>query len=217
MKKLLMTVTVCAMFAGASPISAQRALGFRAGVSIADLSIDVGDVAPDLSTRTGFLVGAYMDIPLNSSLFFQPGFGLTQKGAEISADEGTVGLHIDYLEIPLLLKYAFPTSGAVGVHLMAGPVVAIELSCDLSIEAEGFSADVACDAGGEEDVEITTRSPDFGVLLGGGVSFPMGGVRLTAEGFYNIGMTNILEDAGVNDSAKNRALYLTAGVAFPIG
>jgi hypothetical protein len=218
MKRFLIAVaavTVCTAFADTSPLSAQRALGFRAGASIADLSIEVNDdVAPDLSSRTGFIVGAYMDIPLNSSLFFQPGFGLTQKGAKINDDDDTFELRLDYLEIPLLLKYAFPTSGSVGFHLMAGPALAWELTCRVGIEAEGFSDDVDC---GEEDVEIETKSIDFGVLLGGGVSFPMGGVRLTAEGFYNIGMSNILDDAGVEDSAKNRALYLTVGVAFPIG
>lgn len=217
MKKMLIVFGVAATLAAAAPLSAQRALGFRAGASLANLSLDVSGEEPDLSSRTGFHVGAYMDIPLSGNLFFQPGFGLTQKGAEISADEGTIGLHIDYLEIPLLFKYAFPTSGSLGVHVMGGPALAFELSCDISLEAEGFSADFACDEGDAEDVEIGTKSFDVGALLGGGVSFPMGGVRLTLEGFYNLGLANIVDDAADDETAKNRALYLTAGVAFPVG
>lgn len=217
MKKLLIVFGVAATLAAAAPLSAQRALGFRAGASLANLSIDASGEEPDLSSRTGFLVGAYMDIPLSGNLFFQPGFGMTQKGAEISEDEGTFGLHLDYLEIPLLLKYAFPSSGSLGVHLMAGPALGFELSCNVSFEAEGISADVACDEGEEQDIEIATKSFDVGALLGGGISFPMGGVRLTIEGFYNMGLTNLLEDASDDDSAKNKAIYLTGGVAFPVG
>lgn len=211
-----------AVFA-AQPLLAQTTFGFKAGASISDLSFDTDEVAPDLESRVGILLGATVDVPLASGLWFQPGLSFVQKGAEITGEfeggeEVTVALDLDYVEMPLLLKYVFPTTGSLGVHLFAGPALAFEVGCKVGLASEGIDVSIDCDQGEDEGFEVTTKSFDLGALVGGGVSVPMGGASLLFEASYNFGLANIADtDEGEDDSVKNRALYLSAGIAFPMG
>lgn len=204
----------------AEPTAAQMKLGIRAGATISDLSIDTEGVGPDLDSRSGLALGAYLDIPLSGGLYFQPGIGLAQKGAKLSdtveGEEISLGINLDYIEVPLLFRYAFPTSGSLGVHLLAGPALSFESGCGLAIEGEGVSIDIDCDQGAEEDFEVDTESFDFGAMFGGGITFPLGGVTGTLEALYNLGLANIAGGEG-EDTSKNRAFYLTAGIQIPIG
>lgn len=221
MRKFATGLGVLLAVVAAQPASAQVALGFRAGASVSDLSLEAEGMEPDLDSSTGFLVGAFLDVPLSGNLFFQPGLQYVQKGAEMNenfeGEDFTFGIELTYVEVPLLLKYVFPTGGAVGVHLFGGPALGFETGCEIGIEGGGFDASVDCDEGAaEEDIEIDTKSFDFGALFGGGVSFQAGPGSLLVEGGYNLGLANLADDAGDDSSAKNRAFYVTAGYAFPI-
>lgn len=202
------------------PASAQVSLGFRGGASISDFSLESDEVAPDLDSSTGLLLGAFVDVPLATNLSFQPGLQYVQKGAEVSAVEDgmevSLGIDLAYLEIPLLLRYAFPTDGPVGVHLFAGPALGFEASCEVGVEGGGFRASFDCDQGEEVDFAFDTKSLDVGALFGGGLSFEAGPGALLVEGSYNLGLTNLAEDADEGESVKNRAFYVTAGYTFPI-
>jgi hypothetical protein len=206
---------------GGQPLAAQTTFGFKAGMSVSDLSVDTDGVSPDLESKAGVLLGATVDVPLASGLWFQPGLSYVQKGARITgeADGGeviTVTLGLDYLEVPLLLKYAFPTTGSLGVHLFAGPALAFEVGCELGVATEGVDVSIDCDEGDAQDVEIATKSFDLGALVGGGVSVPMDNVSLLFEASYNFGLANVADSEG-DDSLKNRAFYISAGVALPLG
>ncbi len=201
--------------------SAQMELGVRVGVTVSDISLDSDGIEPAFDSRSGFNLAAYLDVPLGGGLSFQPGLGFTQKGAELNDDiegeEVSLGLHLDYLEVPLLFRYAFPTTGSLGVHLLAGPALAFESGCSLVVEGEGASVEIDCDeTGAEDDFEVDTESFDFGAMFGAGLAFPLGGVTGTVEALYNVGLRDVGGDGG-DESAKNRALYLTAGIRIPIG
>lgn len=220
MSKTIVGIAVLLLFAVARPVSSQVTLGVRAGASLSDLSVDTEGVAPDLDSRTGFVFGGFADVPLTPSLSFQPGLQYAQKGAEVSGEEEgeevTVGIHLDYVEIPLLLKYTLPTTGSLGFNLYGGPALALEVGCELAFQSAGFGADVDCDQGAEADFEIETTSFDVGALFGGGIAAPLGPGSLLVEVFYNVGLANVFESAG-DDTIKNRAFYVTAGVGFPVG
>lgn len=220
MRALATAFALSLALAVSQPLSAQMDIGFRAGASIADVSLDTEGVGPDLSTTTGFVGGVFLDIPLTSNLYFQPGLGFAQKGAEVSDDfegeEVTFGVNLDYIEVPLLLKYAFPTSGSLGVHVYGGPALSFETTCEFSFESDEFGADVACDAEGS-DLELTTKSFDLGAMFGGGIAFPVGRASILVDAFYNLGLTNIDDNAEGDDSLKNRAIYITGGVSIPLG
>lgn len=205
----------------AESAAAQMTLGLRAGATVSDLSLDSEGIEPEFDSRRGFTIGAYLDMPLSGGLFFQPGIGFAQKGAklndEVDGEDVSLGINLDYIEVPLLFRYAFATTGALGVHVLAGPALAFESGCALAIEGEGASIEIDCDqTGSEDDFEVDTESFDIGAMFGGGITFPLGGVTGTVEALYNLGLRNIAGGDG-GDSSKNRAFYVTAGIQIPIG
>lgn len=208
------------IFIAAEPAAAQTKLGIRGGATISEISVDSDGVEPEFDSRTGLTLGAYLDIPLSGGLSFQPGIGLAQKGAKLSdtvdGEEVSLGINLDYIEVPLLFRFAFPTSGSLGVHLLAGPALAFEVGCGLAFEGEGASLDIDCDQGGEEDFEVDTESFDYGAMFGAGITFPLGGMTGTLEALYNLGLANIAGGDG-EDTSKNRTIYLTAGIQIPLG
>ncbi len=220
MRALAVCLAAALLFASADVASGQISLGVRVGATLSDISVDSDGIEPEFDSRTGFSLGAYLDLPLSGNLFFQPGIGLAQKGAKLTEEEQgeeiSLGINLDYVEMPLLFRYAFSTTGALGVHLLAGPALAFESSCTVKLEADGLDIEADCDQAGDEDIEVDTESFDFGAMFGGGVSFPLGGVRGTLEALYNVGLKNV---AGGDDSdtSKNRAFYLMAGLRIPIG
>lgn len=222
MRTLFAVLAVALVFFGATPATAQVEFGFRPGLTIADVSLDTDGVEPDFDTRTGFVAGIFLEVPLSANLSFQPGLSYAQKGAGVSesfeGEDFNFGVELDYIEAPLLLKYAFPTTGSVGVHLYGGPALAFESSCKLAFEGEGVEASVDCDAEGS-DIQFDTKSFDVGAMLGAGVSFPVGArATFLVDAFYNFGLTSILDDPENEDnSLKNRTFYGTVGVSFPMG
>ena len=214
-------IALALMSLAAHPVSAQVSIGGRIGASISDLSVDTRDVPPDLDSKTGLVVEAFADIPLSPGLSFQPGIQYAQKGASATdtseGQEFTLELSFDYVEVPLLLRYAFPTTGALGVSLYGGPSLAFEASCEVTLQGTSVTLTIGCDEGGQQGVEVNTKSFDLGVLFGGGISVPAGPGRLTVDVSYDMGLTNISSDAQDDESVKNRAFYITAGMALPVG
>jgi hypothetical protein len=76
----------------------------------------------------------------------------------------------------------------------------------------GISASFDC-----EEIELETKSVDFGLVPGAGVGFPVGRAKIVVGGRYDLGLTSINDVEGDDESVKNRAWQFMAGVAFPIG
>jgi hypothetical protein len=132
-----------------------------------------------------------------------------QKGGK-GSDEGVdVTFKLDYIEVPLLLKYTF---GAVDAgarpHLYLGPAIAFKMSCKFAGESEGVGLDFDCEDFSDFG-EI--KSTDFGGIVGAGVNIRdfLLGVR------YELGFTKIAEsvDTGTED-IKNSTISFYLGYAF---
>lgn len=191
-------------FAGVQQAAAQQNMvGVKGGFVAAELS---GDLEDALSSRTGLGFGAFLQVMVGPNWSIQPEALYLAKGA--SEDGGDGEVKVNYLQIPVLVQYHLPTPG-VSPRLFAGPSLAFELGCD--IEEDGDSA--SCD-----DLGISTKSADFGVVFGAGVDIPAGGVVVTLDGRYDLGVTNISDEAEEFEiDIKNRAWEFFAGVGFPFG
>ena len=197
---LLLTLTM------AVPASAQTILSLRGGVNFASLS---GDDVEGLDSRTGIHVGAAVLFPLSETLGLQVGGLYSQKGAEASEGGVTAAIELGYFEVPVLLRYAFPSGGAASFHLLAGPSVGFEVGCTISGSSGSESASIDC-----SDAELDTKSVDFGLTGGLGLDFQASeSVIITVDGLYGLGLANIAQDG----DAKNRVFMLQAGVGFPLG
>ena len=73
---------------------------------------------------------------------------------------------------------------------------------------------IDCD---DSEFEIEVKDVDFGAMAGAGLHIGVtGNLSLVVEGFYNLGLTNI-DDSGDEDTVKNRAIYVLAGLSFSVG
>jgi hypothetical protein len=140
------------------------------------------------------------------------------RGADIEALPGVgevaalgPGSHarteLDYIELPLLLKYSLPTEG-VRPYLIAGPSLGIRL------DATGVTKFGTAPEEREsiEDLETT----DWSLMAGAGLGANVGSACVFAEAVYALGLTDLNEDARAG-SGQNRGLQLRAGVTLRLG
>lgn len=201
-KILVMTAALFAFaFAGAQQaVAQQNMVGVKGGFLSSELS---GDIEDDLARRSALGLGAFLQVMVAPNVSIQPEALYLMKGASEDAGDGEV--EVDYLQVPVLVQYHIPAVG-VSPRIFAGPSLAFELGCDIS--EDGSSA--SC-----EDSGTNTKSADFGLVFGGGVDIPAGGVVVTLDGRYDLGVTNIADEEGIE--VKNRSFQFFAGVGFPFG
>ena len=114
---------------GATGLAAQTTLGLHAGASIATLG---GSDVSDASSRTGLNVGAALTFDLSPNLGLQLGAGYVQKGATATEQGVSIEFALDYIEVPLLLRIAVPTTGTITPHFLVGPALGIKTKCEAS-------------------------------------------------------------------------------------
>lgn len=203
-------------------LSAQASVGFRGGLSMASVS---GDDVEDLTSTTGVNIGAFVNFPVSDIVSIQVGAGFAQKGAEeddeaVSIDAFPTKIRVNYVEVPLLLKIAPPTSGSVAFNLFVGPAIGFKAGCSVSViggpEVNPLGEDsLDCD---DPELDIQLTSTDFGAMGGVGVDIAVGDrTSLVIQGFYNLGLTNINDTDAEDESAKNGAFSLLAGLSFTVG
>lgn len=203
----------------AADISAQDiTLGLKGGVVVTDLSIDDPVDPTNLDTRTSFAVGPFLEVGLGEVFSVQPEILLVRKGAGDTVDGVDTSFELTYIEIPVLLKAGLSAPG-VGVRpsVYAGPVFSFESSC--KVKGSDGSASVSLDcADAAFDLEIETKSLDFGAALGAGIEIPVGSAVIVGDVRYTVGFTNINDTPGATQiEIKNRAWAFLAGMGWPLG
>ncbi len=210
MNRWIVCLTCVVVLAGASVCSAQVTGGVEGGINFANVSISGGGISISASNRTGWLIGGFVDVPLAKQVHFQPELLYSSKGATASSDlvgtTGTGHLRLDYLDIPLLVRFDVPMQGSnVVPFVYAGPQIGILLS----------AKDVFTPTGGTEvteDIKSDLSSTSWDLAFGGGVRVS----RFLVDVRYAIGLSNIF---GSNISAaggtmKNRVFSIMAGYKF---
>ena len=109
MKKLMI---LAVMLVGFTTIATAQdvKLGFKGGVNFASLS---GDDTDNLDGRTGYHIGAVVQIGVAETFAVQPEVIYSAQGAEFES----LDLNIDYLNVPVLAKLKF----AKFLSVEAGP------------------------------------------------------------------------------------------------
>ena len=254
MKKMLTFLIVLA-FLMTSAVSVQSSMdfGFKAGGNMAKMSVDdssstiidyiqsflagaAGGVEVDSDARIGLVGGAFVSINVSPTFSIQPEILYSIKGVEKkfrynfnSTDfESVLQIETAYLEIPVLLKYKFPSEGKIRPSLYVGPALGFNLSGKFKLE-EGTEGGFATDLG---EIDIANlKSTEFSGVIGGELGIAMGNTTLLLDVRYTRGLTKAYEDVttvnanefpivnvdGTADDSKNSSFSLTLGVSFPIG
>jgi Outer membrane protein beta-barrel domain len=164
-------------------------------------------------SRTGLIIGGFVDVPVNN-LFSVTIEGLyNQKGATgtFSAEGITIdsSVKVDYFEIPILAKFPINTMSNVRPFVYGGIAPAFRTGGKFRSEVTGAFEDVEEDNDLDDDLE----SMDVSFVFGGGVQFG----RIGIEARYNLGLMEINkpndEEVG---SIKTRQFAILASFSFPL-
>jgi hypothetical protein len=190
MKKLALVLTV--FTASIFGVNAQVQFGIKAGANFATLS---GDDVSGAKTLTGLNAGVLVKIPLMDKLSLQPEAYYSTQGAKGTESGTDFTFAINYINIPVLLKYQLP----VGVFFETGPQFGLRMSAN--IKADGQS----------QDVKDQVKSTDFTWSVGAGYQLPV--IPLGFDVRYNAGLANIEGSSG-SGTAKNGVFQVGAFYLF---
>ena len=205
----MVTLGCClALFFITTPARSQTPvnLGLEGGVNFGNASTSPSSIS--LSSRTGVMAGALLEIGLSEALYLQPEVFYAQKGAEFSVSSpngsGTITWKVDYIEIPILLEGKFGQSEFKPL-IFAGPNIGFNLSAN----AEATNGTNT----GSVDIKDQIESMDFALDFGAGGEYMINSTTSFITTIrYSLGMTDINKDA--TDSWKTTGVQLLAGFKF---
>ncbi len=193
----------------AGPASAQMGFGIKAGLNLADISdLETIDTIDELEqeSKSGFVGGIHLKFPMGPFKLQVEGL-YSVKGAKgnTRSSLGTKPWEtkLTYIEVPLLLKYEFPTP-------VLKPFFYGGASAAFLMTAEKRNERIDSDW-----VEITDdlNSIDYGWLVGGGI----GVFGITLEARYTQGISELSDTKSGDitiDDAKNKTWAVMAGIDF---
>lgn len=175
--------------------------GFRLGVNGGTVNSDNAFYDAG-SMKSGLNVGFNADILLTPTtpLFFETGLMYTEKGGKKSSGGSKMTYSLNYLEVPLVLKYQLKLDNNIAVTPFLGGYLACGVSGkikdqNLRLAENSFSSD-------------NFRRFDGGVRLGCGLMLDLFYVELG----YDAGLANISQDSF--DAAHTGTVFANLGINF---
>ena len=182
MKKLLLLSTI-AVLGITKSINAQNVdIGFKTGLNISNFT--GGDA--DRNSLFDFHIGGLAEFKINKKFSLQPELLYTRQGSEV---ENSVKIKVDYLAIPLMVKYYISEKFSIE----AGP----QLSFLINDKAEFNDSSIP-------DVDTDASSFDFGLNIGFAYNI---NTNLFTQVRYNYGITTVVE----NPDIKNSVFQISLG------
>jgi hypothetical protein len=206
----LFTVTAGLLLFPARALHAQTVTsGLKLGIDFAALPnageiIDpiVHQTSVDTASKVGLMVGGFVRFAIRERLAFQPELLFVMKGVKLdeAASGGTVSARVNYLEFPLLARYAAPVHSGTA-YVIGGPSFSIKASTSAHLDTSSQTVD--------ENIDSAIRNFDTGLTFGAG--WERG--RYLVEARYTLGLTDIATDTSPHaDSLRNRVFGILVGI-----
>ena len=174
--------------------------GVRIGLNVSGISGDNIRKYPD--SKAGMVFGGVIGLRLsnNSPVFLESGLYYSEKGGKKGKDK----VSLNYLELPILIKYGFKVSEDISVIPFLGPYFSMAISGkvkEYNSETDTFDNHSSFDDG-------WYRHPDMGFKLGCGAEYS----NLYLEMGYQFGIADISDNDSY--SAHGHNFFLNFGVNF---
>ncbi len=178
--------------------------GFRLGLGVATVNSD-SPVLDANKAKTGLNAGFVVGTQLTrqAPLFFETGIYYTEKGGKSNYQGNKFTYGLNYVELPLLLKYKYYADRDFSIEPFAGGY----LSCGVGGKIKDFGNRKAYGSF-SDDYDENFKRFDGGLKVGCGVGFQM----LYLEASYDIGLANVGNDEF--DDTHTGCFNLTFGVNF---
>ncbi len=176
-------------------------VGLRVGLNASHVSSE----SPDLNgtgVKTGLNIGvaAGTQLTYRAPIFFETGLYYSQKGGKSGSGSNKFTYDMNYLEVPLLIKYKHFVGNQTSIQPYAGGYLAV--GTDGEIKNYGTRTAFSSFEDG------CFNRFDGGLKIGCGVGFNM----LYLDASYDIGLANIGQDS-FNDT-HNGCFTINVGVNF---
>lgn len=169
--------------------------GMRLGLNVSSLTgNDLGD---NLGAKAGLNLAGVIGLRVSEAtpIFLESGLYFTQRGA--SKDKNTY-VDLNYLEIPILMKYGVQVADEVAILPFIGPTFSLGIAGKTKM-GENMPK--------ESSFDYCNRA-DVGIKLGCGAEYN----KLYLETGYQFGITNIAK--ADNASSHNGAFFINIGMNF---
>lgn len=209
MKKLIVKFFVATGFV-AFLTTANAQIGVRIGANLANASVSDSEDAT-FKMRPGFSAGVFYQIK-SGSLTIQPEINFAQQGTKFELDilgtKAETNFTMNYIQIPILVKYGFGDMEKLNFFVQAGPYLGMGIG-----KAKGetcVGSDCETDETEYGSGEDQIKNPDFGAQLGAGVNINK---NISVDVRYVLGLNNLVN--GEEDSSwKNNAINIGVGYKF---
>lgn len=213
-----------------SPATAQVtvAIGPKVGANFANVT---GDDVTGTDMKVGFAFGGVAAFRLHEMWSIMPEAFYSMQGAKEKDEyivveqvdgpplfgDADLTTSLDYVRIPVFVKFTIPTNSNISPYLFGGPEFAFKVRCKTKVEGKtedlaGLSETVDCD----EVIPGTIKSFDFGLGFGGGVGFLVGSGMLAIDARYGLGLEDIVDVTGGAD-VKNSNIQIAVSYLFTLG
>lgn len=175
--------------ASTTPMARSVYFGVKAGVNLAEFRIHSVNPKPEVNMKTSGNGGFFVNLPIAGKLFLQPELLYSGQGSKYSSTNalGTRTNYeqdLSYIALPIMLQIKSPG----GFFVEVGPQPAYMLRAQL------------------EANNTTTNNEDsfdkFDISLNGGLGYTSR-VGLGINARYTLGLSNVIEDGGGNNSPNN--------------
>ena len=133
MKKIYLVV-LCALIS-AGTYAQGIGFGVKAGANVANVKISDGQYSLDTKPKIGFHGGVFVTIMITDALGVQPELLLSTQGAKYDVDYFDGKLILNYVAIPLLVRYNI--NDMFSIH--AGPQFGILVKADEEYDGDTYS------------------------------------------------------------------------------
>ncbi|MFC1887690.1 porin family protein [Candidatus Cloacimonadota bacterium] len=193
-KKIIITVLFMVLLTSLVHAQLFARSGFKGGVNFAKYT---GSDVHDPETMIGYIIGGFVAFEINESFYIQPEVFYTMKGVKFSGPGWEYSENINYIEVPLLVKYVLSTYGNSNPYVLTGPAFGFNLGGTYDAESD--------DGDGSGDLDDIAPL-DAGLVFAGGFDFG----RIILEVRYTMGLSAIY-DFDEDVDAKNAVLSIMAG------
>ena len=220
------------MMAGAISLQAQTTIGGRIGGNFGSASVDgvANILTPDISTLNTFMGGITINQRLDDLLSVTSGVNYKRKGFRASQDintelfeielpvniSGNLETRLDYIEVPLLLNFAFNRNSNIQPYIEVGPAFSYAVAGSYQP-----SATVIIEFNlPEQDLDLTKDRYNRFEVSGQGVAglkIPYGAGIFDIGVSYTHAITDSIDDTILDLEFRNYGVGIHAGFAMPIG
>lgn len=216
MKNTFIFMVLAASMLLSNQIFAQIGFGGRVGVNLSNYNFELDEESEDFDTKAGLDIAGIVNIGLSENFSLQPELHFIQKGYKVEESFGGFSsegkLTLNYLEIPILAKYAFGTE-TIKAFALAGPSFGFaatgksEFCFNGECESEDF----------EFDENDGFNRNEVSLNLGAGIGFNAGPGQLFLDVRYLLGLSNLNDDDSVDGTVKSRGLNIGVGYMIVLG